>query len=353
MQQDCFSRFPVMLFRLEATVRYESLGAPASANGCGPDGKSDKKSVLVTHAGVKEFSSPKHSIGLPRKVLASLGGNIESIDSISVRFILLEKGTYAKLRPRYNQFFEVGPVKRCLEENLRYHATLTVGDILTVWYRGKPHEMKVIELRPGNEVTVIDTDLEIDLDLSEEFTAQQQQNANTGKKLGSAGLSLTSSSNLPLSSTPPPLPPANVFTNSTAHSLRAPVVGTASISTPMEVETEYPEFYSHQSALEPEAGSIAEGKTTLLAKIKLPNGKTFIRKFFHQQPVLQLFLAVSKELGLDNATQHWFEQQRLIVSTRFPPRSLALASMSKQQLHQSFEDLEIKVASEQFFVSFA
>lgn len=48
-----------------------------------------------------------------------------------------------------------------LEQNLGKHATLSVGDVLQVWHRGKPFELKVVEVQPEPFVTVIDTDIEV------------------------------------------------------------------------------------------------------------------------------------------------------------------------------------------------
>lgn len=91
----------------------------------------------VTHSGVREFSAPAGTIGVPQKVIDSLDINVADVDFLSIKFVLLPKCTFAKLQPKHNNFIEVGPVKMCLEENLRFHTCLTVGDQLTVWYRGK------------------------------------------------------------------------------------------------------------------------------------------------------------------------------------------------------------------------
>lgn len=89
-----------------------------------------------THCGVREFSAPAGTIGIPKKVIDSLDTDIADISLLSIKFVLLPKCTFAKLQPKHNTFIEVGPVKQCLEENLRFHTSLTVGDQLTVWYRG-------------------------------------------------------------------------------------------------------------------------------------------------------------------------------------------------------------------------
>lgn len=91
----------------------------------------------ITHCGVREFSATAGTIGVPQKVIDSLDVTIAEVASLSIKFVLLPKCTFAKLQPKYNNFIEVGPVKMCLEENLRFHTCLTVGDQLTVWYRGE------------------------------------------------------------------------------------------------------------------------------------------------------------------------------------------------------------------------
>mmetsp|Transcript_11107 Transcript_11107/g.18639 ORF Transcript_11107/g.18639 Transcript_11107/m.18639 type:complete len:239 (-) Transcript_11107:2071-2787(-) len=95
----------------------------------------------TTHCGVREFSAPSGKIGIPKKVADSLiSGGIEPLSDLkplSIKFVVLAKCSYAKLKPKYNRFFDVGPIKLCLEENLRFHTALSVGDELTVWYRGK------------------------------------------------------------------------------------------------------------------------------------------------------------------------------------------------------------------------
>jgi hypothetical protein len=95
----------------------------------------------VTHCGVREFSALPGTVGIPSKVLESLDIDVKSLSSVSlcVKYVRLPKITYVKFEPKMNEFFAVGPVKMCLEENLRQHSTLTVGDVLTVWYYHHHH----------------------------------------------------------------------------------------------------------------------------------------------------------------------------------------------------------------------
>ena len=48
-----------------------------------------------------------------------------------------------------------------LTENLLKHATLTEGDVLEVWYRGNPHQLRVTKILPDTCGTLIDTGLKL------------------------------------------------------------------------------------------------------------------------------------------------------------------------------------------------
>ena len=136
-----------------------------------------------THCGIREFSAPAGTIGVPDKVLMSLlarghscdshAGPTEALDvlrNLSLKYVQLPKVTYAQLQPIQNSFSSVGPVKQCLEENLRQHSTLSVGDTITVWYRGRSHELCVRRMEPVSYGTLLYTDVEVDIDVSQEYT---------------------------------------------------------------------------------------------------------------------------------------------------------------------------------------
>jgi len=60
-----------------------------------------------------------------------------------IKYVRLEKGQYVKLQPKTGALSQVPELKHTLEMNMSQHATLTKGDFLQVWYRGKPHDLKV------------------------------------------------------------------------------------------------------------------------------------------------------------------------------------------------------------------
>lgn len=135
----------------------------------------------ITHAGVLEFVADEGTIGLPRKVVSSLLGTttpevafrnnsdeekllhrqgnesvdetpgkkmgarpfVEGLGNVVVRYVRLPKATFAKVVPETVGLSQVSELRAMLEHNMRNHATLTVGDSLSVWRRGKEFSMKV------------------------------------------------------------------------------------------------------------------------------------------------------------------------------------------------------------------
>lgn len=138
----------------------------------------------TTHCGVREFSAPEGTIVLSRKVVDSLNtveeeGTRLDLSSttmrIRIKFIRMTKLEYVKLRPLDNRFSTIAKVKSMLTQNLTNHATLTKGDILSVWYKGDEHRLRVIETKPEDHGSLIDTDLEVDLDVSEEHIRKSEE----------------------------------------------------------------------------------------------------------------------------------------------------------------------------------
>jgi hypothetical protein len=88
---------------------------------------------------------------------------------IEITLVKLPKGKGATLTPTEeaisNGFYNLGDIKLVLEQSLiRTRATLTVGDTVYSWHRGKRFELKVSALRPStyNAVLCLNTDLEVE-----------------------------------------------------------------------------------------------------------------------------------------------------------------------------------------------
>eukprot|EP01039_Chlorochromonas_danica_P008373 gene8372-9228_t len=298
-EQDAFGKRPV-LFRLQARCHGRSEHRQSDT----------KESFLVSHCGVREFSAQPGRVGLPPKIIQTLGGDLSLIDSIELKYVVLSKCTFVQLKPKENKFFEVGPVKRCLEENLRYYSTLTVGDVFTVWYRGQAYNLVVKEMRPEPQCSLLDTDVEVDLQLSEEFEkAQEQQIAEQPP-----ARTLLS---------PPPAP--STATSSSSSNTSSDELWLTHLNAPF-------------TATEPPA---SENNGVVLAKFKLPSGKSLVRRFYHNAPLLDIFRFLWKEGSVDRASS-------LQISTRFPLRMFTLHdAMSGSSLN----DCGLAVAQEQFLVN--
>lgn len=159
-------------------------------------------SGVITHCGVREFTAMDDTIVLPQKVHDSLFRAGEAVGKVTIKYVRLPKVQHVKLQPLENKFFGLENVKLMLEDNLKHHSTLTIGDIVTVWHRGDKFTLKVSDIDPANHGTLIDTDVEVDLDESVEYKKHLQQEetakaesaarAPPGQVLGSAATSITS-----------------------------------------------------------------------------------------------------------------------------------------------------------------
>ncbi len=122
--------------------------------------------AFVTHCGVREFSAAEGMIGLTSKLIESLlqssVATVQDIKSITIRYVILQKINKAKFSPFSMDFYQLNQIKHVLEENLRLHSTLTIGDIFTVWYRGKSYKLQTTELSPQSYGTLVDTDVEVE-----------------------------------------------------------------------------------------------------------------------------------------------------------------------------------------------
>jgi hypothetical protein len=342
-QLDVFGRMPVLLRLFK------------------PDGK-------YRHVGVREFSAPAGKIGLPECVVFTLTGGRRSEDiykdvddkdadakgdalqstlgALAVKLVKMPKCTYAKLQPLHNSFSQVKPVRDMLEENLRFHSTLSVGDLVTVWYRGVPHALRVCELQPEEFGSLLDTDVTIDLDVSEEFKNQQDV------KSGSSGSSSSSGSNSRV--IPQVLAPANAGT--------APVIGEAIAATTvsgaigassngnvlgrkeasvestndrMDIETSADSVAGKYTDL-PEEPAHGESET-LTARLKLSSGGSITRRMRRTEAIGFLFHLAARELSV--------EVQTVVLTTRFPARTLSSADTDR-----TFASLDIS-GQETFFVA--
>ena len=267
---------------------------------------------------------------------------------MSIKYVRLSKITYVKLQPTFNQFFKVEQVKMVLEENLKFHSTLTIGDILTVWYRGKAHPLKVVEMKPFEKGILLDTDVEVDLDNSLENKSQKNTEdnsptrmssnlSNQSKGMGSHSghrLSSNTSSSSPSSSS------SSAIFNQTQPS---PGLENVPKNIPMNVpkDEEFSErvFQSPLENLPSEPEVDADDVVSI--RVRMPAGNTINRRFYRRQPLSHLFEFASSEMKV--------EKKVLQLSTRFPNRVFTLNEM--EPFDVSFVEAGITASQEMFLAS--
>ncbi|KAF5179094.1 Ubiquitin fusion degradation protein 1-like protein [Thalictrum thalictroides] len=118
----------------------------------------------VTHSGVLEFTAPEGFVEVPPHVWSNLfPATPSSAPLIEVRYVRLPKGVYAKLQPAERGFSDIPNHKAVLETCLRQHATLSQGEVVTVNHGELTFKLQVLELKPSSSVSVLETDIEVDI----------------------------------------------------------------------------------------------------------------------------------------------------------------------------------------------
>ncbi|KAF5812229.1 putative ubiquitin fusion degradation protein Ufd1 [Helianthus annuus] len=117
-----------------------------------------------THAGVLEFTADEGTVGIPPHIWNNLYSKQDpNTPLVEVKYVWLSKGTYAKLQSEELGFSDIPNHKAVLETTLRQHATLSQDDVLTVKHGVLTFHLRVLELKPSSSVSVLETDIEVDI----------------------------------------------------------------------------------------------------------------------------------------------------------------------------------------------
>lgn len=140
----------------------------------------------TTHSGVLEFTAREGSVELPPHVWSNLfHGSELDCPLVEVKYVSLPKGSYAKLQPEDLGFSDLPYHKAVLETSLRRHTTLSQGDVITVLHGDLSYKLRVLELKPSPSVSVIETDVEVDI-IEPEGSSSENQRALVPLELGKA-----------------------------------------------------------------------------------------------------------------------------------------------------------------------
>ncbi len=151
---------------------------------------SNPKEKKTSHCGVLEFVADEGHAYIPYWMMQNL--LLTEGDLVKFRSISLAKGTYVKLRPHTSDFLDISNPKAVLEMTLRNYSCLTKDDTVLVNYNNKRYFIDIVETQPGDAITIIETDCEVDfappLDYDEaQFKKPKTEPATVVKGAGAGG----------------------------------------------------------------------------------------------------------------------------------------------------------------------
>ncbi|KAF3685684.1 Ubiquitin fusion degradation protein 1 -like protein [Capsicum annuum] len=114
----------------------------------------------VSHCGVLEFIAEEGMIYMPYWMMENLF--LQEGDIVTVKNVTLPKGKYVKLQPHTKDFLDISNPKAILETTLRNFSCLTTGDSIMVAYNNKKYYIDIVETKPSNAISIIETDCEVD-----------------------------------------------------------------------------------------------------------------------------------------------------------------------------------------------
>lgn len=139
---------------------------------------SNRKESRQSHCGVLEFVAEEGRVYLPYWMMNNL--LLEEGSMVHVENVSLSVATFAKFQPQSTDFLDITNPKAVLENALRTFACLTMGDMIAINYNDKIYELRVLETKPNNAISIIECDMNVDfaapvgyVDPSEKRTKQR------------------------------------------------------------------------------------------------------------------------------------------------------------------------------------
>lgn len=146
----------------------------------------NKKKTRTSHAGVLEFVADEGKCYLPNWMMGNL--LLEEGDILNIESVSLPVATFSKFQPHNTDFLDITNPKAVLENALRNFACLTKGDVIAIKYNKKVYELCVLETRPGNAVTIIECDMNVEFEAPvgyKDHSEQQPASQPGGQASGS------------------------------------------------------------------------------------------------------------------------------------------------------------------------
>lgn len=121
----------------------------------------------TTHCGVQEFVAEEGHANLPYWLMQNL--LVSEGSMITISNVNLPKGTYVKFRPQTSDFLKIANPKAVLEATLRSFTCLTKGDTIAINYNNKVYYIDVLEVAPGDAISIIETDVNVEFEAPSDY----------------------------------------------------------------------------------------------------------------------------------------------------------------------------------------
>lgn len=115
-----------------------------------------------THCGVLEFVAEEGKVYLPYWMMRNL--LLDEGCMLQVQSVSLPVASFSKFQPQSVDFLDISNPKAVLENGLRNFACLTTGDVIAINYNSKIYELCVLETRPGEAVSIIECDMNVEFE---------------------------------------------------------------------------------------------------------------------------------------------------------------------------------------------
>jgi len=135
----------------------------------------------ISHCSVLEFTAPEGRAYLPLWMFDNLqmDPNSTTHNRVRLRNVPLQKGSYVKLQPHTTSFTELANPRAMLEVALRGFSCLTKGDTIQIAPKnlGQKFSFDVIEVKPATQVSIIETDINVDFAPPKDYEKHQKEAA--------------------------------------------------------------------------------------------------------------------------------------------------------------------------------
>ncbi len=125
--------------------------------------------IFDIFVGVHEFSATGNKLYMPNHLMEKIFGQQGS--SVSITYYVPPKGSFIKLRPKAENFYQIGDIKKFLENNIqKNYPVLQKNTSILIKHAnietGKDEDIELIvtDLKPFDVISTVDTDIEVDFE---------------------------------------------------------------------------------------------------------------------------------------------------------------------------------------------